>query len=193
MDPVRKRRPAEAPRTGARRERVVLARFGAPHGVRGEIRLRSYTEVPGAVTEYSPLEATNGRRISLVAARPAAGASADMLIVRVEGIDDRDAAEALNGIELSVPRDRLPEAAEDDFYRADLVGLAAETSGGAPLGTVVAIHNHGAGDLLEIAGRSAEPLLVPFTRTVVPVVDIAGGRLVVDPPVDIDEDEEETQ
>ncbi len=185
MDPVRKR-PADALRTDARSGRVVLARFGAPHGVRGEIRLKSFTEIPASVVEYSPLDTADGRQIRLTAARHAPGGAADMLIVRVAGIGDRSAAEALNGAELSVPRDRLPEAAEDDFYHADLVGLAAETPSGERLGTVAAIYNHGAGDLLEIAVADAAPLLVPFTRMAVPLVDIAGGRLVVDPPAEID-------
>ena len=185
MDPVRKKRPPEAPRTDAGRGHVVLAQLGAPHGIRGEIRLKSYTEIPASVVEYGPLETTDGRQITLTAARVAPGGAADMLIVRVEGVDDRDAAEALNGIELSVPRDRLPNTAEDDFYHADLVGLAAETSNGEPLGTIVAIHNHGAGDVLEIAPPDADPILVPFTKAIVPVVDIAGGRLVVDPPAEI--------
>jgi 16S rRNA processing protein RimM len=192
VDPVRKR-PAEAPRTGAETGRVVLARFGAAHGVRGEIRLRSYTEIPASVVGYSPLDTADGRQVRLTAAHPAPGGPADMLIVRVAGIGDRSAAETLNGVELSVPRGRLPEAGRDDFYHADLVGLAVETPSGEPLGTVAAIHNHGAGDLLEIAVPKAAPLLVPFTRTVVPLVDVAGGRLVVDPPTEIDEDGEETQ
>jgi 16S rRNA processing protein RimM len=193
MDPVRKQRQAEAPRADGVKGRVVLARFGAPHGVRGEIRLKSYTDVPAAVVGYSPLQTTDGRQVRLTAARAAPGGAADMLVVTVEGIGDRNTAEALNGLELSVARDRLPKIAGDDFYHADLVGLAAETPGGEPLGTVAAVHNHGAGDILEIALPDGAPLLVPFTKAAVPLVEIAEGRLVVDPPAGlVDQGGEET-
>lgn len=175
-------RQQQTDKTGQRSDRVVLARFGAPHGVRGEVRLKSYTETPLAVADYSPLEAPDGREFRLTRARPAAGSSADMLVVSVEGITDRTAAEELNGLDLSVPRSRLPETAADDFYHADLIGLAAETMSGEPLGTVIAIHNHGAGDLIEIAGMAGAPILVPFTKANVPIVDLEGGRLTVDPP-----------
>jgi 16S rRNA processing protein RimM len=170
----------------------VLARFGAAHGVRGEVRLRSYTEMPLAVIDYTPLNGSDGRQYHLTEARPAAGGASDMLVVRVNGVGDRNAAEALNGIELSVPRDRLPAPEAEDFYHADLIGLAVATADGEPFGRVTAIENHGAGDLLEIARPSGEAVLVPFTRAVVPVVDIAGGRMVVDPPPGLlDDDAEE--
>jgi 16S rRNA processing protein RimM len=184
-------KPAEG--SSAKPERVVLARFGAAHGVRGEVRLKSYTERPLAVIDYGPLEAADGRTFRLKAARPAAGTSADMLVVVVEGVTDRNAAERLNGIELSVPRDRLPATGADDFYHADLVGLVAATPGGEQLGTVIAVQNHGAGDLLEIASPAGAPILVPFTKANVPTVDIAGGRLIVDPPPGLlDTSDEET-
>lgn len=173
-------------------EDIVLARFGAAHGVRGEVRLKSFTETPLAVAGYSPLKGSDGRDYRLTDARPAAGAAPDMLVVRVDGVRDRNGAEALNGIELSVPRDRLPEPEEaDDFYHADLIGLAAETTDGKALGTVTAIENHGAGDLLEIAPAGAPAFLVPFTRMVVPVVDIPAGRIVVDPPPGLLDDGED--
>ncbi len=179
---MRKPRPASVDSTVAR-EDIVLARFGAAHGVRGEVRLKSYTETPLAIADYAPLKGSDGRDYRLVGARPAAGASPDMLVVRVDGIRDRNGAEALNGVELSVPRERLPApGADDEFYHADLIGLAAETTDGATLGTVTAIENHGAGDLLEIAPAGASAYLVPFTRAIVPVVDIAAGKIVVDPP-----------
>jgi 16S rRNA processing protein RimM len=168
----------------ARREqdRVPIARFGAAHGVRGEVRLKSYTGDPLAVRSYGPLAAGDGRTFVITHARPAAGTSPDMLVVRVEGVADRDQAETLNGIELTIPRARLPEAAEDEFYHADLIGLAAVTTDGTALGTVIAVRNFGAGDILEIAPRRGQTLLVPFTRAVVPEVDLAGGRMVIDPP-----------
>jgi 16S rRNA processing protein RimM len=170
---------------GAGSGRVVLARFGAAHGVRGEVRLKSYTERPLAVLDYAPLTAPDGRQFVLKKARQAAGPSQDMLIVAVEGISDRSDAERLNGVELSVPRDRLPETGADDFYHADLIGLAAVTPIGEPLGTVVSVQNHGAGDLLEIAPPVGAAILVPFTKANVPVVDVEGGRVVVDPPPEV--------
>ncbi len=163
---------------------MVLARFGAAHGARGEVRLKAFTADPAAVADYGPLEAADGRRFAIEALRPA---GADMLVVRVGGIADRSAAEALSGIELSVPRSRLPPPGADDFYHADLIGLVATTVDGLPLGTVAAVHNHGAGDIIEIAREGATALLVPFTRATVPVVDIVGGRMTVVPPAETDE------
>lgn len=162
-------------------DRVVLARFGAAHGVRGEIRLKSFTERPKAALNYGPLQSPDGRQFELTAARQAAGKATDMLVVQVAGVNDRVSAEALNGVELAVLRRLLPETEADDFYHADLIGLAAETDAGEALGTITAIHNHGAGDLLEIGGAGHQPVLVPFTRQMVPIVDIPAGRIVVEP------------
>ena len=171
-------------------DRVIVARIAGAHGIKGEVRLKSYTEVPMAVVGYAPLAAPDGRRFEIVAARAASGTSADVLVVRIKGIADRAAAQALGGIELSVARDRLPATERDEFYHADLIGLAAATVAGRPLGTVVAVQNYGAGDLLEIAARRGAAILVPFTKAMVPTVDVAGGRVVVDPPPGlIDEDE----
>lgn len=177
-----KKRPAESPSVDASELSVVMARFGAAHGVRGEVRLKSHTEEPMAVLGYSPLIGSNGREYRLTTARPAAGASSDMLVVRVEGIGDRTDAEAVNGIDLSAPRSRLPATDPDDFYHADLIGLTAETANGELLGEVVSIHDHGAGDLLELSDGDAPSVLVPFTRKMVPTVDVEGGRIIVDPP-----------
>jgi 16S rRNA processing protein RimM len=163
-------------------DRVVVAQFGAAHGIKGEVRLKSFTGVPAEVAAYGQLEAPDGRRFEIEAARPAAGTSPDMLVVRLKGVGDRNAAEALNGIELSVSRDRLPPAGADEYYHADLIGLAAATAAGEALGTVIAVHNYGAGDLLEIAPRRGATFLLPFTRAAVPEVDIAAGRIVVEPP-----------
>jgi len=164
--------------------RVVIARIGAAHGIRGEVRVKTFTEDPASIAAYGPLDTADGRRFEVAAMRPLGG-SPDMLVVRLKGIADRNAAEALNGIELSIPRHRLPPAGDvDDFYHADLIGLAAVTPAGEPLGTVVGVPNYGAGDLLEVAPAGGTSVLYPFTRAVVPLVDLRGGRVVVVPPAE---------
>lgn len=168
-------------------KRVCVARIGAAHGVRGDIALWSFTEDPLAVTTYGPLQSKDSRRTLDIAS---ARAAKDKLIVHFKSVDTREAAEALNGIELYVSRDKLPAPEEDEFYHADLIGLAAVTDANAPFGTVTAIHNFGAGDIIEIS-VSAGSLMLPFTKAVVPVIDIAGGRVVVIPPDEIEGDSPE--
>lgn len=160
-------------------DRICVAQIGAAHGIRGEVRLRSFTEDPMAVTSYGPLQSEDGtRRFEIEALRP----SKDHFVARLKGVSDRNAAEALTNLKLYVSREKLPPAAEGEFYHADLVGLAAVTPDGASLGTVTAIHNFGAGDVIEIKPESGgETLLVPFTDTTVPEIDIAAGRMVVVP------------
>jgi len=165
-----------------RSDRVLIARIGAAHGIRGEVRVKAYTADPGGIGAYGPLEAPDGRAFEVESLRPAAGPSGDMLVVRFKGVADRNAAEALNGLELSVPRDRLPPAGDDEYYHADLIGLLAVTRDNVELGIVIAVPNYGAGDLLEIAPKRGETLLVPFTRAVVPEIDLKAGRITVDPP-----------
>ena len=159
-------------------DRIRVARIGAAHGIRGEVKLWSFTEDPMAVAQYGLLETEDGaRHFEIEAARPAK----DFLVARLKGVGDRDAAEKLRNTDLFVPRDRLPSIEEaDTFYHADLVGLAAAGEDGAALGTVIAIHNFGAGDLIEIApAGGGEPLLLPFTEATVPTVDLKAGRIVV--------------
>jgi 16S rRNA processing protein RimM len=160
-------------------ERVLIAQIGAAHGVRGEVRLKAFTEDPLSVARYGPLESEDGARsFEIEAVRPAK----DMLVARLKGVSDRSAAERLTNLRLYVARDRLPKPADGEFYHADLVGLAAETVRGEAYGTVKAVHNFGAGDLLEIepAGGGAT-LLLPFTEATVPAVDLAGRRIVIEP------------
>lgn len=163
-------------------ERVCIAQIGAAHGIRGEVRLKSFTADPMDVARYGELELEDGSgSLRIEAVRPAK----DVLIARLAGVRDRNAAEALTNRKLYVPRARLPAPAADEFYHADLIGLAATTRDGAPFGTVVAVHDFGAGDLLEIKPPAGASLMLPFTQAVVPVVDVAGGRIVVDPPAGI--------
>jgi 16S rRNA processing protein RimM len=170
---------------------VLVGRIGAAHGIRGEVRVKAYAEDPAGLARYSPLASADGRAFAIDAVRPAAGGSPDMLVVHFTGIDTRNAAEALNGTELFVPRDRLGATEADEYFHADLIGLAAVTIAGLPLGIVVRVQNFGAGDLLEVAPRRGETLLIPFTRAIVPEVDLAGGRVVVDPPPGLLDDQEE--
>jgi 16S rRNA processing protein RimM len=159
--------------------RVLIAQIGAAHGVRGEVRLKPFTEDPLSVARYGALEAEDGRRFEIEAARPAK----DMLVVRLKGVCDRSAAEALTNLRLYVAREKLPKPAEDEFYHADLVGLVAETTRGEAFGVVKAVHNFGAGDLLEIEpAAGGATVMLPFTEATVPTIDIAGGRVVIAPP-----------
>jgi 16S rRNA processing protein RimM len=160
--------------------RVCLGQIGAAHGVRGEVRLRSFTSDPAAIADYGPLETDDGRVFQIEALRPAK----DHFVARLSGICDRDAARALANAKLYVPRERLPKTAEpDEFYHADLVGLAVVDLAGNSVGTVVGIHNFGAGDLIEVrTAKGGNTELVPFDTTHVPAVDIAAGKIVIDPP-----------
>jgi|SRR5436190_8435352 len=162
-------------------ERVRIAKIGAAHGVRGEVRLFAYTEDPLAIRSYGELEDESGtRRFRIVSLR----AAKDHLIARIEGVGDRNEASSLTHLDLYVPRARLPQQKEtDSFYRADLVGLSVETKEGEKLGEVIGVQNFGAGDLLEIrCAEGGKTMLLPFVDPYVPVIDVKGGRIVADPP-----------
>lgn len=147
-------------------------------GVQGEVRLKSFCAEPEAIASYGPLLTEDGRQFTLRLTRPINGAFA----ARVGGVVTREQAEALKGTRLYASRESLPPLAEDEFYHTDLIGLPVFDTGGAPLGTVRAVLDHGAGDILEIARPGAAELLLPFTRAAVPTVDLAARRIVVDPP-----------
>ncbi|HZS65124.1 MAG TPA: ribosome maturation factor RimM [Xanthobacteraceae bacterium] len=163
-------------------ERVCVAQIGAPHGVRGEVRLWSFTAEPLAVADYGPLETEDGsRRFEVEEIRLAKR----HLVARLRGIEDRDAAERLTNVKLYVPRARLPEPQENEFYHADLIGLAAVETSGKEMGKVIAVHNFGAGDILEIQlAQGGATVMLPFDNATVPTVDIAGRRIVIVPPVE---------
>ncbi len=168
--------------------RICVAQIGAAHGLRGEVRLRPFTQDPMAVARYGPLESEDGKRSFKIAALRA---GKDHLVARLAGIEDRDAARALTNIKLYVPRERLPPVEDaDTFYHADLIGLSAVTQDGTALGSVLAVHNFGAGDLIEIApDAGGETLMLPFTDTTVPEIDLKTRRIVVVPPAESEAEE----
>jgi 16S rRNA processing protein RimM len=167
---------------------ICVARIGAAHGVRGAVKLWTFTEDPLAVKAYGPLMTKDGaRQFEVMSAREAKG----HLVATLKGIATREEAERLNGVELYVARDKLPDTDEDEYYHADLIGLAAVNAANEPLGRVIAIHNFGAGDIIEIAPAQGATMLLPFTNAVVPSVDVAGGRVVIELPSEIEGDRED--
>jgi 16S rRNA processing protein RimM len=167
-------------------QKICVARIGAAHGVRGQVRLWTFTEDPFAVKHYGPLSTKDGtRQFEVTGAREAK----DHLVATLKGVTTRNDAERLNGLELYVAREQLPATDEGEYYHADLIGLAAVAPDNEPIGRVLAIHNFGAGDIIEIAPPQGTTLLLPFTNAVVPTVDIAGGRVVIALPGEIEGDE----
>jgi 16S rRNA processing protein RimM len=165
---------------------ICIARIGAAHGVRGAVKLWTFTEDPFAVKAYGPLLTKDGTRSFEVAtAREAKG----HLVATLKGIATREEAERLNGIELYIAREKLPATDENEYYHADLIGLAAVNAADEPLGRVLAIHNFGAGDIIEIAPPQGATMLLPFTNAVVPTVDLANGRVVIELPQEIESDD----
>jgi 16S rRNA processing protein RimM len=160
-------------------KRVCVGVVAGAHGVRGAVRIKSFTAKPEDVAGYGPLEDESRKQsfsLRLV------GTAKGVLIGWLSGVADRDRAEALRGLRLYLPRTALPPTDEEEFYHADLIGLMAVLADGAPLGQVKAVHDFGAGDTLEIERPEGPPAMVPFTRQVVPVVDLDAGRLVIEPP-----------
>ncbi|MBL27296.1 MAG: hypothetical protein CMM50_07085 [Rhodospirillaceae bacterium] len=164
-------------RDGAADRLILVGAVTAPHGVQGAVKVKSFTADPEALAVL-PLHDQEGRRVRL----KVLSARGDVLIARIAGTSDRNAAERLRGTRLFVPREALDEPDEDEFYHADLIGLRAERADGSLVGTVAAMHDFGAGDLVEVKTEAGKAVLLPFDRDTVPVVDVAGGRLVVDPP-----------
>jgi 16S rRNA processing protein RimM len=160
-------------------ERICVAQIGGAHGLRGEVKLKSFTADPMALTGYGPLTTEDGSATFEIEALRAAK---DHLIARFRGVDDRDTAERLANVRLYVARERLPPLAADEFYHADLIGLTAVTADGSEIGTVVAVHDFGAGDIVEVVPRGGgTSIMLPFTAAFVPSVDLANRRIVVAP------------
>ncbi|AKO95976.1 MAG: ribosome maturation factor RimM [Marinovum algicola] len=159
---------------------VCVGAIAGAFGVRGEVRLKSFTADPTAIAEYAPLTTEDGARsFDLDLGRPVKGGFA----ARLSGVMTKEQADDLRGVQLFAPRDRLPDLPDDEYYHADLIGVEVFDTGGAPLGRVKAVHNHGADDLLEIHGPGLKAtVLLPFTLAAVPTVDLAAGRIVADPP-----------
>ena len=169
--------PAEA--AARRAETVCLGRIVGAHGVRGIVRIKSHTANPDDLTAYGALSDEAGtRRLTVTVTGHVKG----LVLARVEGIDDRDAAEALRGTDLYVPRAALPPTEGEEYYHVDLLGLRAESEDGTALGRVSAVHDHGAGPIVEIQPPDGPSTLVPFTREHVPAIDIEAGRMVVAAP-----------
>jgi 16S rRNA processing protein RimM len=171
--------------------RICVARIGAAHGVGGEVRLWPYTVQAEDISAYGPLQTADGARtFEIVSLRP----GKEFLVARLKGVTDRTAAEKLCNTDLYVPRESLPEPEPDEFYHADLIGLRADDTEGRTVGTVVAVHNFGAGDILEIApGAGGETLMHPFSQAAVPVVEIEAGRLVIVLPEETEETSAEAE
>ncbi|MGE0282605.1 MAG: ribosome maturation factor RimM [Rhizobiaceae bacterium] len=155
---------------------VLLGIIGAAHGIRGEVRVKTFTGDPLALADYGPLHAKDGRSFEIIDIRPAN----TVVVVRVKGINDRNQAEALNGVELYADRSTLPAEEEGEFFHEDLVGLAVRDETGATIGKVKAVQNYGGGDILELKLADGKEVLIPFTHAAVPDVDIAGRFIRID-------------
>lgn len=159
------------------KDQVCVGAIAGSFGVKGEVRLKSFCAEPAAISIYAPLSDESGKSYDVKITRTIKNG----LAARLSGVSSKEAADALKGTRLFAPRDRLPELDDDEFYHADLLGMAVLDTGGTKLGSVKAVLNHGAGDLLEVnTGQGV--VLLPFSLAVVPTVDLAGRRIVVDPP-----------
>lgn len=165
-------------------DRVCVGAIAGSFGVKGEVRLKSFCADPESIADYGPLFTEDGKtsyRVTLT--RPVAGG----LGARLSGVATKEQADALKGVSLYVSREKLPSLGDDEFYHADLIGLEVRDPGGALIGKVLAVHNHGAADLLEVSGDGLKaPLLIPFTHAIVPTVDLASRRIIADLPEGLD-------
>ncbi|MBB03928.1 ribosome maturation factor RimM [Pseudooceanicola sp.] len=158
---------------------VCVGAIAGSFGVRGEVRLKSFCADPEAIAEYSPLSDEAGVSYTVTLTRSIKNGFAALL----SGVDTKEQADALNGVQLFAPRDRLPDLGDEEYYHTDLIGLRVLDTGGTEIGTIRSVHDHGAGDLLEIQGPGMKAsVLLPFTRTCVPTVDLGSGKIIADPP-----------
>ncbi len=163
---------------------VLIAAVAGAFGVKGLVKLKTFTADPLAITAYGPLRTEDGsQQYQVTQAQKPKG---DLAFVRLSGVTTRDGAQALKGLRLYIDRDALPEPDPDDFYLIDLIGLEAKDTRGISLGRIKAVHNHGAGDVLEVVAEGKTARLFAFTRAIVPVVDIANGVVVIDPPAEVE-------
>jgi 16S rRNA processing protein RimM len=168
-------------------KRILVGTIVGAHGVRGEVRIKSFTADPRAIGRYGPVADETGARTFKVTVR---GEVRGLVIARLDGVADRNQAEALKGLRLYVPRAKLPRPKRGEWYVADLVGLAAQDASGTPLGRVKSVQNFGAGDVIELERTDGTTEFLPFTKAVVPEVDVEGGRMVISPPDEIEVREE---
>ena len=169
---------------------ILVGVIGAPHGVKGELRLKSFTADPLGIADYGPLTDSDGKTLLFTKVRLLKD---DMLVVKFDGVDSREDAAKLTRRELYVLRSQLPPPDEDEFYFSDLIGLHARTVSGEDFGVVAAVENFGAGDLIEIEKPDRTRILLPFTKAVVPHVDIAARLVTIDPPVETKAREDDAQ
>ena len=168
--------------------RILLGVVTAAHGIKGEVKVKTFTQSPERLHAYGPVIVEDGRQFEVAALRVS---KPDEAIVRFAGIADRNAAESLKGQRLYVPRSALPATEAGEFYYADMIGLRAEDAAGNRLGTVCGVHNFGAGDVVEIEFTDGTTEFIAFSDANVPAVDIAAGRIVIELPPDAEEDEGE--
>lgn len=168
----------------AQNDRLCVGAIAGSFGLQGEVRLKSFCAEPEAIADYGPLYTEDGSRsFTVKLTRPVAGG----LGARLSGIKTKEEGDALKGVSLYADRSRLPSLPDDEYYHADLIGMEARDPGGVVLGTLAAVHNHGAGDILEITGSGLKTaLLIPFTMAAVPTVDLATRRIIVDVPEDLE-------
>jgi len=164
------------------KDKIVVGVIAGAFGVKGEVRLKSFCAEPGDIANYTPLQTETGTEFTVKITRAVKGGFA----ARLSGIRFKDEADTLRGTKLYADRALLPNLPDDEYYYADLLGLTVLDTGGEPLGKIASVDNHGAGDIIEIRGpKLKSALLLPFTREVVPTVDLASGRIIVDPPEDV--------
>ena len=159
--------------------KICIAQIGAAHGVRGEVRIKLFSDDPKSLTQYGALSNADGSRTFAI---ETSRLSKTVYVCRIKGLRDRNEAEALNGVKLYIDRDQLPELDEEEFYHSDLIGLEARLEDGTQLGSIVGIPDFGAGDLLDIAPKKGKGFYLPFTLAVVPHVNVSEGYVTVVPP-----------